>query len=599
MNDTVLEQLKLYFSQGRLSELEAGAREQLELHPEHPVLHKMLGVCLFQRGEFAEAQSAIEKVLSLEPDDANSLNNLGSCYLFQNQHHKAAGYFQQALAIENNPQWHRNLGTCYFELGLFNRAATHYQHAIEGGVVDDMLLMRQIDTLVNASRFKDALIFSEQITDEAHKWVGQAAIYVAANQPQQAKKCLVNIQPEIHLVPSLLQRLHDIYRFLGDLENEHKIVELFSQGSQAEQLLSNVMQPQLSAQQLTVLEQDPRLLQCNSQTAATFYFILASHYKDTDKKRWLGLLEKANRTQSGSLKIDISIELECFANIKRSYSNYSGLVAHQKSSKPVFIFGMPRSGTTLIESILGNHSDTFAAGESTLVESLLVEYNLAMPEKVHPHQLRLHYLDAPLALDKMQKFSNEYLSGLEDYCPDARYITDKMPHNFMHLGWLAHALPNATFIHCERDPVATCLSIFEQNLSPFHRYGNDLPSLVSYYRQYQDLMAFWQHAFGDRIITVRYEDLVTKPKQAIQPVLSHLGLEWQENLLDLQNTERSVTTSSLQQIRKGIYQHALTPYAGLEDELAPLFALKTTSLIDTDSISSEKTSWFRRIFARE
>ena len=596
MDDKALEQLKQYFSQGKLAELEAGASEQLKQHPEHPVLHKMLGICLFQRGEFARAQVCIEKVLELEPADANSLNNLGSCYLFQNQHSKAASYFQQALAQGNNPEWQRNLGTCYFELGLFNRAAKHYRQAIEGGINDNTMLMRQIDTLKNASRFNDAMTLTQQITDDAQKWVEQAAIHVATNKPLLAKESLANLQQQSMSNPALLQRLHDIYRFLGDRENELKIVNRFAQGNPQEQLLANVMQPQLSAEQLSALEQDPRLAQCNSQVTATFYFILASHYKNIDKKHWLALLNKANRMQSGSQQLDISTEIASFARIKQAYPSYASFSIRQSSHKPVFIFGMPRSGTTLIESILGNHNEVFAAGESTLVESLLAEINTDVPQRVHPHQLRLHYLEAELSAEKMQQFSDDYAKGLSDYSPNARYITDKMPHNFMHLGWLAHALPEATFIHCQRDPVATCLSIFEQNLSPFHRYGNDLTSLAAYYRQYQDLMSFWQQNVGEQIITVRYEDLVHNPKQALKPILSHLGLNWQDNLLNLQNTERSVTTSSLQQVRKGIYQDAVNSYAGLEHELAALMALKEKPTKPADVSPTKKQSWFSRFF---
>jgi tetratricopeptide (TPR) repeat protein len=597
MDDKVLAQLKLYFAQGKLPELEAGANEQLKLHPDNPVLYKMLGTCLFQRGEFPQAQACIEKALALAPGDANSLNNLGSCLLFQNQHSKAANYFQQALSLGENPEWHRNLGTCYYELGLFNRAAEHYQQAISAGINDDAMLARQIDTLNSASRFKAALALSEHIADTDHKCVEQAAIYVASNQPQLAKKCLVNVPEQRAISPSLLQRLHDIYRFLGDTENELKIVQRFAQGSPTEQLLASVMQPDLSAEQLTAIEQDPRIAQCSRQIAATFYFILASHYKLSDKRLWLALLKKANHIQAGSPPININTELACFSHIKQSYPTYAGISAKQTSQKPLFIIGMPRSGTTLIESILGNHSNVFAAGESALVESLLAELNTAIPEQVHPHQLRLHYLDAELTLDKMQQFSDDYIKGLNDYSPEARYITDKMPHNFMHLGWLARALPEATFIHCQRDPVATCLSIFEQNLSPFHRYGNNLSSLAYYYREYQALMAYWQQALGDRLITVRYEDLVSKPEQVVKPLLSRLGLEWQGNLLNLQHTERSVTTSSLQQVRKGIYQDAITTYAGLEDELAPLMAL-TAEISTASQLSSGSRSWFRRLFSK-
>jgi tetratricopeptide (TPR) repeat protein len=596
MNEQALEQLKQLFSQGRLAEVEAGASEQLKAHPQHPLLHKMLGICLFQRGEFARAQASFETALQLEPDDANCLNNLGSCYLFLNQHSKAASYFQQALKQGDNPEWHRNLGTCYFELGLFIRAAGHYHKAIEGGIKDDAMLVRQIDTLKNASRFKQAMAVAEQIKDGAQKLVEQAAIDVAANRPKQARATLAKAQGQFHFSQPQLQRLHDIYRFLGERDKELDIVNRFANGNPQEQLLAAVMQPQLSDQQLAALEQDPRLDQCQSQVQATFYFILASHYKQRDKTRWLALIKQANQIQAGGQKPDISTELECFKRIRQRYGDYAGFTTQQPSRKPVFILGMPRSGTTLVESILGNHPDVFAAGESTLAESLLAELNPQVPQQVHPHQLRLHYLDTELSDEKMQQFGERYVSGLTDYDANARYITDKMPHNFMHLGWLAHALPEATFIHCQRDPVATCLSVFEQNLSPFHRYGNYLTTLAEYYQAYQSLMAFWEQELPGRIINISYEQLVQEPEQTLLPVLRRLRLKWHKAMLDLENTERSVTTSSLQQVRKGIYKDALTPYAGLESDLAPLMALKPEQKKTAEDIPQNKKGWLRRLF---
>jgi|GEM_PF-2499550 len=165
------------------------------------------------------------------------------------------------------------------------------------------------------------------------------------------------------------------YRFLRDTENEQKIVKQFSKGSPTEQLLASVMQAPLSNEQLLMLEKDTRLSKCNNQIAATFYFILASHYKVFDKRRWLTLLRKANQLQASSLQVDIRIELECFAHIKQQYADYAGFSMQKSSQKPVFVIGMRRSGTTLVESILGNHSDVFAAGESTLIENMLADIN--------------------------------------------------------------------------------------------------------------------------------------------------------------------------------------------------------------------------------
>lgn len=595
MNEAVLESLKQYFAEGKLEQAEASIVEYLKSYPQHLVLNKMMSMCLFQRGEFSQAQKCIEIVLSLEPNDAISLNNLGNCYLFQNKHYRAASYFLEALALGDHPEWHRNLGTCYFELGLFNRAAYHYKQAIDGGINNDQMLVRQLDTLKNASRFNDALSISEQISDVAHKYVGRAGIFVALNKPHLVEECLAKISLSTQLHPSVLQGLHDIYRFLGDHKNERKIIDAFAKGSEEEKLLSKVMQESLSKDQLHALEQEPRLSMLSNTTRSTFYFILAGHYKKVDRKRWFSLLTKANRIQSDTERIDTKVEQECFEQIKKKYPSYAELNVHQPSNKAIFIIGMPRSGTTLLETILGNHEKVYAAGESTLVESLLADINPSVPTLMHPHQLKLHYLEATLKSGDLQTFSDNYIKGLEQYSQDSQYIIDKMPHNFMHLGWLAKALPGATFIHCQRDPVATCLSIYEQNLSHFHRYGNDLQSLAEYYKAYQDLMLFWEKAFAHRITTIQYEDLVKQPKKALKPLLSTLGLNWQDNLLDIKSSKRSITTSSLQQVRKDIYQESIHSYQGLESELVTLMSLRNNVLTNTSAIARLK-SLFKRMF---
>lgn len=594
MESQALEQIKQAFSQGNLIEVEKMALQGLQTEPDQPLLNKMLGICLFQRGQFSDAAKRFSHALSLEPEDGNCLNNLGSCYLFQNQHREAADYFQRALATGKNPEWHRNLGTCYYELGLFNRAAEQYQQAIDSGLLSDMMLVRQVDTLKQASRFREALALCDRIVDVPQRLVEQAAIYVETNRPELARDCLAVAQTGAPFNPQQQQRLHNIYRFLGDRQNEQKVVESFAGGNLEQQMLARVMKTDLSDEELAALTRDPRLESLSSQVQATFTYILAGHYKKRDKHRWLVLLKQANRLQCPPEQVQIGKELKAFETIRQSYPQYAGVAIDQPSDKPIFIVGMPRSGTTLVESILGNHQQVFAAGETTLVQSLLAEINPGLPDDLHPHFLRIDYLNRPGGLNKqqLQQFSQDYLQYLSDYAPGARHITDKMPHNFMHLGVLTKAFPEATIIHCVRDPIANCLSIFEQNFSPFHRYGNSLETLAGYYQGYLDLMTFWQQELGeDRILEVRYEDLVRDSAAQIQRILARIGLPWQEDLLDLAGSDRTVTTSSLEQVRQDIYQDSLKPYQGLETELAPLLKLAPKA-----RSAEPGKSWFKRWF---
>lgn len=229
--------------------------------------------------------------------------------------------------------------------------------------------------------------------------------------------------------------------------------------------------------------------------------------------------------------------------------------------RPVFIVGMPRSGTSLVEQILARHPGVYAAGELNHIHNLadqLTKQN-QYPNKVDQHTA------TQLAL--------VYQQALNRFPPDSHRITDKMPTNFLHLGLISQMFPKARIIHCTRHPLDTCLSCYFQNFGSYHAYTCRLDWLCAYYRQYRRLMAHWQATLPIAMLDVSYESLVTSPESEIRRLVEFVGLGWNEKCLTPEHADRTVVTASNQQVREPIYQRSVSRWKHYEKHLGALVAL--------------------------
>jgi tetratricopeptide (TPR) repeat protein len=232
------------------------------------------------------------------------------------------------------------------------------------------------------------------------------------------------------------------------------------------------------------------------------------------------------------------------------------------SSRPVFVFGLPRSGTSLAEQILASHPQVFGAGE------LMFWTNAS-----NGYQAMLRRATVPVELP-LQQFAQDYLQLLERLSPDAQRVIDKMPGNFMHLGLLHAALPQARMIHMRRDPIDTCLSIYFQNFSSVIAYANDLHDLAHYYQQYRRIMQHWQAVLPPgQVLEVSYEALVADQEGSTRRMLEFVGLPWDARCLEFQQNSRSVVTSSRWQVRQKITTGSVARWQRYQQHLGPLMSL--------------------------
>ena len=235
------------------------------------------------------------------------------------------------------------------------------------------------------------------------------------------------------------------------------------------------------------------------------------------------------------------------------------------SSLPVFVVGMPRSGTSLAEQILASHPAVFGAGELTFWNSVGAS-GAAVPRRGRGRRGGAHAA------------AEEYLRLLRTRSAQAHRIIDKMPANFLQLGLIHAALPGARIIHLQRDPIDTCLSIYFQDFSATLSYANDLGDLAHYYAEYLRLMQHWRSVLpGAAMLDVPYESLVEDPEAWSRKMLAFIGLPWDPRCLEFYRTERSVLTASKWQVRQRISTSSIGRWRHYQEHLGELRALTAES----------------------
>jgi len=248
-----------------------------------------------------------------------------------------------------------------------------------------------------------------------------------------------------------------------------------------------------------------------------------------------------------------------FLDARKSYGS--------PSERPVFIVGMPRSGTSLTEQILSSHPSVTGAGELSFMHTIAnrMFYSLGTGA-VFTDQIRA------ITPERAKALAAEYLGKVEFFSTTAARVTDKMPHNFRLVGLIALLFPNARIVFCRRDAMDNCFSIYSNALNDFHSYGSDLTTLGAYYREHIRLMAHWQAVLPGRIFEMRYEALVGDLEGQSRRLVDFIGLDWDPAVLNFFESDRQVSTISKWQVRQPIYKTSVARWKPFEAQLEPLRA---------------------------
>jgi len=562
----------------------------LEIVPNHEQTHYYLGAALEELGQFDRAIGQYQQAIAINANNAEALGRLADSLSRQQRWEEAIGAYQRVLALRDDDAGTMvKLGNAFTETQLFAEAILIFERAVTVAP-DDALVHRRLGaSLQRTGQVNRAIAcFEEALRLRPDFAKARIDLARALRQVGRAEEAIRPLEEAVELDPEdtdAQMQLSSAYRQLAQtgraVERLEHCLAIEPTCGEAYYRIS-VIRP--VKELIPVIEKvlgDDRL-----QPADAIYchFALGNLLDNAESyDRAFEHYRKANTLQRATITYDaeetrqvvdrfINVYSQDFFQGKREFGSPSLL--------PVFIVGMPRSGTTLIEQILSSHARVHGAGETEsfpgIYQFIAQELNYVKPNPECMSLIDGHMID---------KYSAQYLQEMAHYCPTAARITDKLPQNFFAIGLIKTLLPNAHIIHCHRDPMDNCTSLF-LHYFPTFKATFDLAELGHYYLQYQRLMSHWENLFPGEIFTVRYEDLVTEQERVTRQLVDYIGLDWDDNCLDFQNNKRNVLSPSNMQVRQPIYKSSIGRWRLYEKQLQPLIGVLQATAQAGDSPAS-------------
>ena len=506
------------------------------LYPNQPLLFNLIGACYKELGELAGAAKMFEIAITLSPQYAEAHFNLGVIHQDLDQKDLAVRCYKKAIEINPNyPSAHNNLGNIYKDLG-------------------------ELDSSIESLEW--AIAYKHDYA-EAHNNLGNSL-----NESGRVQDAIKSFEKALTYNPTYARAMFNLSLALKDIgkkEDYHKFikktVQLKPHWSDAQLHLSRVKKyvkndPQI-AELHSFLTQDDITL----KDKINFNFTLAKVYEDIgDHENQFKFLNEANRLRKEESGYKFEKDLRLFSNIKETFKNPPKPLTTStiKSSKvsPIFILGMPRSGTSLVHQIISNHHRVYGAGELTKLNKFVTPYLKDSKNNEITKQdllsIRENYTKELLGLNVTESI-----------------IVDKMPLNFRYIGFILAAFPDSKIIHMNRDSMAVCWSIYKY-FFPGNTYSYNQKDIAAYYCLYEDLMDFWKKKFPNTIYDLSYEELTINQKFETQELLKYCDLEWDENCLNFYKNTTAVKTTSAIQVKKKMYQGSSDAWKKYEAYLKPL-----------------------------
>lgn len=547
-----------------------------------------LGVAFQQAERIADAKMAYQKALALNPKSANVLNNLGTLAKNSDELASAYEYFEKALGVDPNSfEAQSNLGNILGEIRRFEEAEASFKKAIKLKPNSGLAYNNLANILVEQERLEEAEANYKQaininpgfadaynnlgnlygelgILEEAETNLKQAIILNpnSANAYQnlgnilgeQAKfeEAEVNFKRAIALKPDFASAYCNLGILLQSLGRSKEAEEHFEQATilqpdfaEAHRHLSSIKKFDAFDRRYTKIKELYLDKSISEEQRCNINFALAKAHEDLEEfDQAYAHYNEGNSLRKKLLGYNPIQDIELFEMIKAHHQEIkeNSIKLDDLSSDiiPIFIVGMPRSGTTLIEQIISSHWQITGAGELPFLNLLGQDIATGFFKACN---------------DDLIQFRNNYLTRLKNLSNGNSIVTDKMPHNFRYVGLLCAAFPEAKIVHVKREPAAVCWGNYKQYFTSKNlKYSNDLNDIVNYYKLYSELMHFWESSVGHRIYEINYDRLTVNQESEIRQLIDHLGLDWDKKCLSPQRNNRRVATSSNVQVREEIYQ---------------------------------------------
>ena len=595
-----------------LNQLDAAVKcykETLSIQSNYAKAHNNLGIIYRGLGQIENAVKSYEKALRIQPDYAEAQNNLGNTLNELGKFNDAIKSYETALSIEPNYfEVHNNLGNIFNELGQTDAALNSYNQAllINPEYADAHnnigLIRHELGHLVEAVKcFEMAIAINPEHAD-AHNNLG-----VALNELGQTKEALNSYNQALLVNPDFEEVHFNLGKYFEAFGQTEKALNSYNQAllinpdyANAHNSLGDILRRlgqvdeafncfvhalaiepdnaywhrnlSLIKNYKNYTESDTQFIRMQSLLSSGglkkeerihMCFALAKAYKDLGRKdEFFKALNEGNQLRKEEFNYSIEKDLtkhsahrQLFMSVIKKPSQYEPLTV-----SPIFIVGMPHSGTSLVEQIICSHDKVCGAGELSYINNL-----------VRP--IMKDCLSHNNALSEKNFFSirQGYLNSLSSLNVSESIITDKMPTNFENIGFILNAFPEAKVIHLKRDAMAICWSIYQRYFaSKGMGFAYNMEDLAQFYNSYTKMMDFWHERFPGKIYDICYEDMTTNQEEETRKLLEYCELDWDENCLNFHKNKRTVKTASSLQVREKMYQGSSEAWKKYEAHIQPL-----------------------------
>ena len=489
--------INLYKSQN-FSSAEHFCKKLIKQNPKIAFLYNLLGLILSGQRKNDEAIEYYKKGISLQPDYAMIYNNLGSAYKFKKKYLDSESYYKKSIELDKStPEAQNNLGSLYNELNRHDEAIICFKKSI-------------------------------------------------------------NINPKFYIAH---YNLAVLYKSLGKFDKCKKYIkeaiQLYPKFYNAHRVYSQIITYKSNDAHLKQMEQ---LYEKNNSEfgKGELAFGLGKAYDDIGKfEKAIKYFNTGNKIRRKVIKFSLEREKKEFEVIKKIFNKeflFKSKYSLNKDTTPIFILGMPRSGTTLVEQIISSHPDVYGGDELNTFNDLIKKY---------------FYQDGIISKELVNKNTNQnfsniesnYLDKIKNISKNSKRVSDKLPINFKWIGFIYLILPKSKIIHCVRNPKDTCLSIYKNYFTNNElNYAYNINEVVEFYKLYQNLMDFWKKNIPDFIIDIEYEKLIKYSKKEIINLIKECNLRWNDNCVKFYNNKRQIKTASDTQARKKIYSNSINSW---------------------------------------
>ncbi len=474
----------------------------------HPKFYDKLTKTIVFRGKILKGIKLLDGLNNIYKNNPNLLNNLGNLHRLNNNNELAIKNLKQAIQLDQTDySLHNDLGAALFENDEYDSAEKHFLKSLE---------------LKN----------------------NEAVVYHNLGNLKTAKK---EIEDGINYYQKALEINPDYYDSLYSLVRNKVIID---------------------DKKIKYYENELKVKKNANQSIAPLALSLAENYEligNYDKAMEYYLL--GNSEISKDYNYNNELEKETFKKVKEKFLSFyqkNQLFKGNGTKRPIFIVGLPRSGSTLIEQILSSHSDVYGAGEINYLQREIIKLT---KEKERQYPDFLEFIDE---LD-LNNISQGYIKKIDEISNNHSFITDKNLSNSMILGLIILLFPEAKIIHSKRDPIENCFSIFSVRFSGDHIYAYDLKNIANFYKLHSQMMNNWKELFPEKIYELQYEDLVQDNENEVKKLLQFCNLPFDKKCLEFYKNDRPIRTASAAQVRKKIYTSSLNRSNKFKSHLKVLY----------------------------